>query len=291
MREIPKTVKNAIQANGVVPENIVEVAFNVFYVNRYGIQGHFIEETSVLKEHFCSLLGLDGEQLKEASLILRYRKEELLETTSLLLTGRKDLIDSYLWLDNLFEGKMKGKHELSAWYRKKKQEELADYVTGDTMDMNDFKYPLRVSKVVVSYKDLQKTVSGVLDYKKDYEISKRGYRLPTLEEWIFFAKSIEGRSILESQYKGKDAYEVCMADAKTTLHVNVQSCKLAVLDYEYRRIHPGPLRDGYYRYVQSPITEKELFPAGYVNEQAARLLGEAEAEYEYYSRLQEPWDC
>ncbi len=286
---------NAFQANGIMPENVVEVAFKVLYVNQYGIQHHFAKETSVLKEHFFSLIELETvDQLKEVSLILRYKKEELLETTSLSLTGFDDLLDSYLWLsNNLFKGKMKGKHELSTWYRKKKQDELADYVVSDTIDINDFRYPLRVSKVVVSYKDIEKTVCGFSDLYdvKGYEISKRGYRLPTLEEWISFADSIEGRSILERQYKDKDAYEVCMVDAKHILHVNVKTRELAVLDYEYRRTHPGPLREGFYRYVQSQMSEKDLFPEGYVNSEAARLLGKAEAEHEEYLERREPWYC
>lgn len=295
IREIPNTVNNAFQANGIMPENVVEVAFNALYVNQYGRQCHFAKETSVLNEHFFSLIELETvDQLKEVSLILRYKKEELLETTSLSLTGKDDLIDSYFWLmNNLFKGKMKGKHELSTWYRKKKQDELADYVVSDTIDINGFKYPLRVSKVVVTYKDIEKTVCGFSDLYdvKGYEISKRGYRIPTLEEWVYFADSIEGRSILERQYKDMDAYEVCMVDSKHILHVNVKTRELAVLDYEYRRTHSGPLRDGFYRYVQSTIPEKDLFPEGYVNKEATWLFGEAETEYEEYLDRREPWDC
>ena len=37
--------------------------------------------------------------------------------------------------------------------------------------------------------------------------------------------------------------------------------------------------------------EKDLFPEGFVNKEAARLLGKAEAEYEEYLERREPWDC
>lgn len=80
-------------------------------------------------------------------------------------------------------------------------------------------------------------------------------------------------------------------NSKQILHVNVKTHELAVLDYEYRRTHPGPLRDGFYRYVQSPIANKDLFPEGYINREAEWLLGEAKAEYEDYLERREPWDC
>lgn len=293
---IPEVLNNAFQTNGVIPETVLEAVCHVQYLTQYGKQIDYSAESSVLNEYFFpSMVEFDMmDQVEVCSLTMRYKKEDYLETFVLMLAGKEELLDVLLWMRNyLFAGKMKGKHELSTWFRGKKQEELADYVAGDTVNINDFRYPLRVSKVVVSSKDIEKTVSGFSDLynERGYEISKRGYRVPTFEEWIHFANSIEGQSILDKQYNGKDAYEVCMVDAKTILHVNVKSHKLAVLDYEYRRTHPGPLREGYYRYVLSPIAEKDLFPEGFVNKEAARLLGEAEAEYEEYLERREPWDC
>ena len=58
------------------------------------------------------------------SLTMRYKKEDHLESIVLLLEGKKEMLDVLLWMRNyLFAGKMKGKHELSTWFRGKKQEE------------------------------------------------------------------------------------------------------------------------------------------------------------------------
>lgn len=295
MNDIPSILNKAFQGNEIIPETILEVVWHIRYLTQSGKQNDYTEESSVLKEYFSSMIHFDMiNQVEDCSLTIRYKKDDHLATLALVIKRKEELFEVLLWIKNsLFKGRMKGKHELSTWFRKKKQEELANYVAGDTIDINDFKYPLRVSKVVVNYKNIEKTVSGFSDLynEKGYEISKRGYRVPTLEEWIHFANSIEGRTILERQYNDKDAYEVCMADAKTVLHVNVKSHKLAILDFEYRRTHSGPLRDGFYRYVQSPIPETDLFPEGYVNREAARLLGEAEVEYEENLERREPWDC
>ena len=289
MNDIPSILNKAFQGNEIIPETILEVVWHIRYLTQSGKQNDYTEESSVLKEYFSSMIHFDMiNQVEDCSLTIRYKKDDHLATLALVIKRKEELFEVLLWIKNsLFKGRMKGKHELSTWFRKKKQEELANYVAGDTIDINDFKYP------VVNYKNIEKTVSGFSDLynEKGYEISKRGYRVPTLEEWIHFANSIEGRTILERQYNDKDAYEVCMADAKTVLHVNVKSHKLAILDFEYRRTHSGPLRDGFYRYVQSPIPETDLFPEGYVNREAARLLGEAEAEYEEYLERREPWDC
>lgn len=293
MNVIPDILNRTFQDNGVIPENILEVRYCDHYlIPKYGIQHEEVCGSSILDDYVFSWMELQPHYVvTEASLFIRFKKGDELE--ALLLKGKEELLSTRLWMRNLFLERRASTYELVPWYRQKKQEELADYVSGDTIAINDFKYFFRVSKKVISFKDLTKVSSGYKDLynQEGYELFKRGFRIPTLDEWLHFAKSLEGHQILQNQYGNEDAYEICMADSKTILQINVKTSKLAILDFEYRRVHPGPLREGFYRYVQSPIPEKDLFSEGYVNREAARLLGEAEAEYEEYLERREPWDC
>lgn len=296
IHEIPEILNSAFQENKINLDYILEIVYycHYSYPTRPEFEQEITKETSVLKEYFFSWPELEGSILiKEASLRMRYKKGEQLESFSVYTTDKDELHSVLLWIRQYFPSTMKGKHELSSWYRNKIQEELADYVTGNTIEIKNFKYPFRISKVVVSYKDLEKVSLGFSDLydQKGQELAKRDFRVPTLEEWLHFANSFEGQQILQNQYKDAEAYEICQPDTQCNLHINTRTHQLVYLDYEYRRVHPGPLRDGFYRYVQSSVPETDLFPEGYVNHEAEDIRIKEECEYEEYLERREPWDC
>lgn len=293
---IPEVLNSAFQESKITHENILEIVYHCHYSypTRPGLEREIRKETSVLKEYFFKWPELeDSILIKEASLRMRYKKGERLESFSVCTTDKEELLSVLLWIKQHFCSSMKGKHELSLWYKNKRQEELADYVAGNSIEIKDFKYPFRISKVVVSYKDLENVALGFPDLydQKGQELAKRGFRVPTLEEWLHFANSFEGQQILQNQYKNAEAYEICQPDTQCDLHINTRTHQLAYLDYEYRRVHPGPLRDGFYRYVQSSVPETDLFPEGYANHEAENIRIKAECEYEDYLEKREPWDC